>query len=117
MSRAKALMAADPTKKMTLEQAMQKAAEIGAAGQMESAEVRRIKAFTDAKKEIDSKPRYIGMLLDKQNKPEYAKLRQEYLAEINAAKAMAGVSDQGINALPGATSSGTVPPPPGFKRD
>lgn len=115
MSRARALMAADPTKKMTLEQAMQRAGEIGNAGQMESAEVRRINAFNAAKKEIDAKPRYIGMLLDKQNKPENAKLRQEYLNEINEAKALAGITGQGLNALPGAASSGTVPPPPGFR--
>jgi len=115
MSRARALMAADPTKKMTLEQAMQRAGEIGSAGQMESAEVRRINAFNAAKKEIDAKPRYIGMLLDKQNKPENARLRQEYLNEINEAKALAGITGQGLNALPGAASSGTVPPPPGFR--
>jgi hypothetical protein len=115
MSRARALMAADPTKKMTLEQAMQRAGEIGSAGQMESAEVRRVAAFNAAKKEIDAKPRYIGMLLDKQNKPENARLRQEYLNEINEAKALAGITGQGLNALPGAASSGTVPPPPGFR--
>jgi hypothetical protein len=109
MSRAKALMAADPSKKMTLEQAMQRAAEIGAAGQMESAEVRKLAAFTAAKKEIDANPRYIGMLLDKKNKPENAQLRAEYLAEVNSAKARYGVADQGLNALPtGAQGAGQV---------
>ena len=115
MSRAKALMAANP--KLTLDQAMQRAGEIGNAGQMESAEVRRINAFNAAKKEIDAKPRYIGMLLDKQNKPENARLRQEYLNEINEAKTLAGITGQGLNALPGAAASGTVPPPPGYRRD
>ena len=115
MSRAKALMAADPTKKMTLEQAMQRAAEIGAAGQMESAEVRKLAGFTAAKKEIDANPKYISMLFDKKNKPENAQLRAEYAAEINEAKRRYGITDQGLNALPGASASGTVPPPPGFR--
>ena len=115
MSRARALMAADPTKKMTLEQAMQRAAEIGAAGQMESAEVRRLAGFTAAKKEIDANPKYISMLFDKKNKPENAQLRAEYAAEINEAKRRYGITDQGLNALPGASASGTVPPPPGFR--
>lgn len=115
MGRARALMAANP--KLTLEQAMQRAGEIGAAGQMESADVRKLAAFTAAKKEIDANPRYISMLLDKKNKPENAQLRAEYLAEVNSAKARYGVTDQGLNALPGAAASGTVPPPPGYRRD
>jgi len=45
MSRAKALMAADPTKKMTLDQAMQRAGEIANAGAMESVDVRRLAAL------------------------------------------------------------------------
>jgi hypothetical protein len=109
MSRAQALMAADPTKKMTLDQALSRAAEIGATGQMESAEARRAAAYTAAKKEIDAKPKYIGMLLDKQNKPEYAKLRADYLAEINEAKSILGLPNQGINTLPtGGQTTGQV---------
>ena len=103
MSRARALMAADPTKKMTLEQAMQRAAEIGAAGQMESAEVRKLKAFDDAVKDLGSNTRYIGMLLDKKNKPEYAALRTEYADKIKELQARYGVSGQGLNALPTST--------------
>jgi hypothetical protein len=117
MSRARALMAADPTKKMTLEQAMQRASEIASAGQMESADVRRLKGFNDAKKEIDAKLKYMPMFLDRKNKPEYAQLRAEYLAEINEARAMYGVTGQGINTLPATDASGKVPPPPGYKRD
>ena len=117
MSRARALMAADPTKKMTLEQAMQRASEIASAGQMESAEVRKLKAFNDAVKDIDAKMKYMPMLLDKNNKPENAKLRAEYLAEINQARAMYGITGQGINTLPVTDASGKVAPPPGFKRD
>ena len=117
MSRARALMAADPTKKMTLEQAMQRASEIASAGQMESAEVRKLKAFNDAVKDIDAKMKYMPMLLDKNNKPENAKLRAEYLAEINQARAMYGVTGQGINTLPVTDASGKVPPPSGYKRD
>ena len=104
MSRARALMAADPTKKMTLEQAMQRAAEIGAAGQMESAEVKKLSGFTAAKKEIDANPKYISMLFDKKNKPENAQLRAEYAAEINEAKRRYGITDQGLNALPAAAT-------------
>jgi len=111
------LMAADPTKKMTLEQDMQRASEIASAGQMESAEVRKLKAFNDAVKDIDAKMKYIPMLLDKNNKPENAKLRAEYLAEINQARAMYGITGQGINTLPATDASGKVAPPPGFKRD
>ena len=115
MSRARALMAADPTKKMTLEQAMQRAGEIGNAGQMESAEVRRLAAFNTAKDKIDSKPQYISMLLDKKNDPKFAQLRQQYADEVKQARTDAGLSASGLNALPGAASSGKVPPPPGFK--
>jgi hypothetical protein len=104
MSRAKALMAADPTKKMTLEQAMQRAAEIGAAGQMESAEVRKLAGFNTAKKDIDANPKYFAMLFDKKNKPENAQLRAEYAAEINEAKRRYGITDQGLNALPAAAT-------------
>ena len=56
MSRARALMAADPTKKMTLEQAMQRAAEIGAAGTMDSADARRLATFSAKEEKINSRP-------------------------------------------------------------
>ena len=102
MSRARALMAADPTKKMTLEQAMQRAGEIGNAGQMESADVRRLAAFNAAKDKIDSKTQYISMLLDKKNDPKYAQLRQQYAADIRQARLDAGLPALGINALPSA---------------
>jgi len=115
MSRARALMAADPTKKMTLEQAMQRAGEIGAAGQMESAEVRNRKAYDEAVEKLGTNLRYIGVLADKKNKPENAAIRAEYADKIKELQARYGVTGQGLNALPGAASSGTVPPPPGFR--
>jgi hypothetical protein len=109
MSRAQALMAADPTKKMTLDQAMQRAGEIANAGQMESADVRRLAAFNNAKDKIDSKTQYISMLLDKKNDPKYAQLRQQYAAEIRQARIDAGLPAAGINALPtGAQGTGQV---------
>jgi hypothetical protein len=83
---------------------MQRAAEIGAAGQMESAEVRKLAGFTAAKKDIDANPKYISMLFDKKNKPENAQLRAEYAAEINEAKRRYGITDQGLNALPAAAT-------------
>ncbi len=102
MSRAKALMAADPTKKMTLEQAMQKAAEIGAAGQMESAGVRNRKAYDEAVEKLGTNLRYIGMLADRKNKPENAAIRAEYANKIKELQDRYGVAGQGINTLPSA---------------
>lgn len=113
MGRAKALMAADPTKKMTLEQAMQKAAEIGAAGQMESADVRRLAAFNASKAKLAEQYPEWSM----RDTPEGRKVRARYEKELAQARIDAGLTASGLNALPGATSSGTVPPPPGFKRD
>jgi len=115
MSRAKALMAADPTKKMTLEQAMQRAAEIGAAGQMDSADARRLATFSAKEEKINSRPEFIPMLLDKKNDPKFAAAREKYAAEIRQARLDSGLPAAGLNALPGAASSGTVPPPPGFR--
>jgi hypothetical protein len=102
MSRAKALMAADPTKKMTLEQAMQKAAEIGAAGQMDSADARRLATFSAKEEKINSRPEFIPMLLDKKNNPQFEKVREKYAAEIKQARLDSGLPAAGINALPSA---------------
>jgi hypothetical protein len=115
MSRARALMAADPTKKLTLDQAMQRAGEIANAGAMESAEVRNRKAYDEAVEKLGTNLRYIGVLADKKNKPENAAIRAEYADKIKELQARYGVAGQGLNALPGAASSGTVPPPPGFR--
>lgn len=101
MSRARALMAADKT--LTLEQAMQKAAEIAAAGTMESAAVRNRKAYDDAVEKLGANSRYIGMLLDKKNKPENAAIRTEYENKIKELQARYGVTGQGLNALPTST--------------
>jgi hypothetical protein len=102
MSRAKALMAADPTKKMTLEQAMQRAAEIGAAGQMDSADARRLATFSAKEEKINSRPEFIPMLLDKKNDPKFAAAREKYAAEIRQARLDSGLPAAGINALPSA---------------
>ena len=102
MSRARALMAADPTKKMTLEQAMQRAAEIGAAGQMDSADARRLATFSAKEEKINSRPEFISMLLDKKNDPQFAKVREKYAAEIRQARLDSGLPAAGINALPSA---------------
>jgi hypothetical protein len=113
MSRAKALMAADKT--LTLEQAMQRAAEIGAAGTMDSADARRLAAFNAKEEKINSRLEFIPMLLDKKNDPKFAAAREKYAAEIRQARIDSGLPASGINALPGAAASGTVPPPPGFR--
>jgi len=105
MSRARALMAADPTKKMTLEQAMQKAGELGAAGQMESADVKRLAAFNASQAKLAEQfPEW--MMKDT---PEGRKVRARYAQQLAQARIDAGLPASGINALPGATSSGTVP--------
>jgi hypothetical protein len=103
MSRAKALMEADPTKKMTLEQAMQKAAEIAAAGTMESAGVRNRKAYDDAVEKLNSDLRYMPIRLDKKNDPKNAILRTEYENKIKELQGRYGVTGQGLNALPTST--------------
>jgi hypothetical protein len=117
MSRAKALMAADPTKKMTLEQAMQRAAEIGAAGTMDSTDARRLAAFNAKEEKINSRMEFIPMLLDKKNDPKFAAAREKYAAEIRQARIDSGLPAAGLNALPGASASGRVAPPSGFIRD
>ena len=117
MSRARALMAADPTKKMTLDQAMQRAGEIANAGAMDSADARRLATFSAKEEKINSRPEFIPMLLDKKNDPKHAAAREKYAAEIRQARLDSGLPALGINALPGAASSGKVPPPPGYNRD
>jgi len=103
MNRAKALMEADPTKKMTLEQAMQKAAEIAAAGTMESAGVRNRKAYDEAVEKLNSDLRYMPIRLDKKNDPKLATLRTEYENKIKELQGRYGVTGQGLNALPTST--------------
>ena len=113
MSRARALMAADPTKKMTLEQAMQRAAEIGNAGQMESADVRRLAAYNASKAKLAEQYPEWSM----PDTPKGREVRARYMRELAQARIDAGLTSSGINTLPGADASGKVAPPPGFKRD
>jgi hypothetical protein len=96
MSRAKALMAADPTKKMTLEQAMQRAAEIGNAGQMESAEVRRLAAFNASKAKLAEQYPEWSM----PDTPKGREVRARYQRELAQARIDAGLTSSGINELP-----------------
>jgi hypothetical protein len=103
MSRARALMAADPTKKMTLEQAMQKAGELGAAGQMESADVKRLAAYNASKAKLAEQFPEWSM----RDTPEGRKVRARYEKELAQARIDAGYTASGINALP--TSTGLPP--------
>jgi hypothetical protein len=103
MSRARALMEADKT--LTLDQAMQRAGEIANAGTMEGAAVRNRKAYDDAVEKLGANSRYIGMLLDKKNKPENATIRTEYENKIKELQARYGVTGQGLNALPAAQAA------------
>jgi hypothetical protein len=113
MNRARALMAVDKT--LGLEEAMKRAALAAGAPQMEGIDVRKLGEYNKAKKEIQS--RYMPVLLNRQT-PDGAKMRADLAAELAEARANAGLPpEQGLNALPGAASSGKVAPPPGFKRD
>lgn len=113
MNRAKALMAVDKT--LGLEEAMKRAAMAAGATQMEGIDVRKLGEYNKAAKEIQS--RYMPVLLNRQT-PEGAKMRAALAAELAEARLNAGLPpEQGLNALPGAASSGKVAPPPGFKRD
>jgi hypothetical protein len=96
MSRAKALMAADPSKKMTLEQAMQRAAEIGNAGQMESAEVRRLAAYNTSKAKLAEQYPEWSM----PDTPKGREVRARYQRELAQARIDAGLTSSGINELP-----------------
>ena len=107
MSRARALMAADP--KLTLDQAMQRAGEIANAGAMEGAGVRNRKAYDEAIEKLNSDLRYIPVRLDKKNDPKNAILRTEYENKIKELQNRYGVTDQGLNALP--TTQGAPLPP------
>jgi anaerobic ribonucleoside-triphosphate reductase len=107
MNRARALMAADPTKKMTLEEAMRRAAMAAGATQMEGIDVRKLGEYNKAAKEIQS--RYMPVLLERQT-PEGARMRAKLAAELAEARLNAGLPpEQGLNALP--TTQGAPLPP------
>jgi hypothetical protein len=99
MSRAKALMAADPTKKMTLEQAMQRAAEIGAAGQMESAEVTRRKNIEKGIADIDKKYGLLEALSLNPKNPKYVEMKAARDKEVKEYMQRQG-GGAGIDTLP-----------------
>jgi hypothetical protein len=104
MSRAQALMAADPTKKMTLEEAMKRAAMAAGATQLESTDARRSKSYIDAKEKIDT--RFQHLINDTPYGKKQKALYDKAITDLNESM---GVSGGGINTLPGASSSGTVP--------
>ena len=111
MSRARALMVVDKT--LTLEQAMQKAATIAATGQLGAAELRADTALNARIGKIREK--YNDMLKILPPDTPFAKQQKAMMEqEIAAARAEAG---KGLDSLPVAGASGTVAPPPGFKRD
>jgi hypothetical protein len=103
MSRAKALMAANP--KLTLEQAMQRAGELGSAAGMESADVRRLAAYNAKTAKLAEQFPEWSM----RDTPEGRKVRARYEKELAQARIDAGLSPAGLNAWPAANSSGTVP--------
>lgn len=105
MSRARALMAADPTKKMTLDQAMQRAGEIGNAGAMESADVRRLAAFNASKAKLAEQYPEWSM----PDTPKGREVRARYMQELAQARIDAGLTSSGINTLPAAQGA-PLPP-------
>jgi hypothetical protein len=110
MNRAKALMAVDKT--LTLEQAMTKAALAAGASSVLSTESRdKAKGMEELRKlgaDIPVAIRTGNSTFAKEN-------RKQYEAGLAALEAKYGPLTSGLNALPGAASSGTVPPPPGFR--
>ena len=110
MNRAKALMAVDKT--LTLEQAMTKAALAAGASSVLSTESRdKAKGMEELRKlgaDIPVAVRTGNSTFAKEN-------RKQYEAGLAALEAKYGPLTSGLNALPGAASSGTVPPPPGFR--
>ena len=110
MNRAKALMAVDKT--LTLEQAMTKASLAANASSVLSTESRdKSKGMEELRKltaDIPVAVRTGNSTFAKEN-------RKQYEANLAALEAKYGPLTSGLNALPGAAASGTVPPPPGFR--
>ena len=112
MNRAKALMAVDKT--LTLEQAMTKASLAASASSVLSTESRdKSKGMEELRKlgaDIPVAVRTGNSTFAKEN-------RRQYETTLAALEAKYGPLTSGLNALPGAASSGTVPPPSGYRRD
>jgi hypothetical protein len=110
MNRAKALMAVDKT--LTLEQAMTRASLASNASSVLSTESRdKSKGMEELRKltaDIPVAVRTGNSTFAKEN-------RRQYEANLAALEAKYGPLTSGLNALPGAAASGTVPPPPGFR--
>ena len=110
MNRAKALMAVDKT--LTLEQAMTRASLAANASSVLSTESKdKAKGLEELRKlgaDIPVAVRTGNSTFAKEN-------RKQYEAGVAALEAKYGPLTSGLNALPGASSSGTVPPPPGFR--
>jgi hypothetical protein len=110
MNRAKALMAVDKT--LGLEEAMKRAALAAGASSVLSTESRdKAKGLEELRKlgaDIPVAVRTGNSTFAKEN-------RRQYEAGVAALEAKYGPLTSGLNALPGAAASGTVPPPPGFR--
>jgi hypothetical protein len=95
-------MAVDKT--LTLEEAMRRAALAANAASVEGTDVRRSKAYLEAKEKI--KARYQPFMNDTPYGMKQKALYEKELADLDRDM---GVTGSGINTLPGASSSGTVP--------
>ena len=95
LNRAKALMAADPTKKMTLEEAMQRASLAADAGKLSIADTRANTAADATRAKIDEKYAWIDML------PANDPTKKMMSAERDKALAAVGKGGAGLpNAVP-----------------
>jgi hypothetical protein len=104
MSRAQSLMKVDP--KLTLEQAMRKAAEIAATGQMESSDVRRSANIEKGIAEIDKKYGLLEALSMNPQNPKYIQMKAQRDKEV--ADYMARQGAGGANTSPTALPPGVT---------
>jgi hypothetical protein len=110
MNRAKALMAVDKT--LSLEEAMKRAALAAGASSVLSTESRDKSKGMEELRKLNTD---IPVALRTGNSTFAKDNRKQYETTLAALEAKYGPLTSGLNALPGAASSGTVPPPPGFR--
>ena len=89
---------------MSVEESIRRAALAGGAASVEGTDVRRSKAYLEAKEKI--KARYQPFINDTPYGKKQQALYEKELADLDRDM---GISGSGINTLPGAGSSGTVP--------
>jgi hypothetical protein len=89
---------------MSFEESIRRASLAGSAASVGGTDARRDKAYIDAKNKIDE--RFQHLISDTPYGKKQKELYDKAISDLNATF---GVSGSGINTLPGASSSGTVP--------